>query len=105
MPTHLGGLQEVWSPVNTLDSACQVNSYSATAASPCDQRRKAPSVKGTRGLTCAREGIRTPNLLIRSFPLRLPKCISTVLVLRFFVSIERKSIPIGSHYVSRYLHG
>ena len=31
-----------------------------------EKRRKAPSVKGTRGLTCAREGIRTPNLLIRS---------------------------------------
>ena len=30
------------------------------------RERKAPGVKGTEGLTCAREGIRTPNLLIRS---------------------------------------
>ena len=29
-------------------------------------KRKAPGVKGTESLTCAREGIRTPNLLIRS---------------------------------------
>jgi len=28
-------------------------------------RRKAPGVKGTESLTRAREGIRTPNLLIR----------------------------------------
>jgi hypothetical protein len=32
----------------------------------CAERRKAPGVKGTESLTCAREGIRTPNLLIRS---------------------------------------
>jgi hypothetical protein len=31
-----------------------------------EKRRKAPGVKGTESLTCAREGIRTPNLLIRS---------------------------------------
>ena len=29
-------------------------------------KRKAPGVKGTESLTRAREGIRTPNLLIRS---------------------------------------
>ena len=68
-------------------------------------KRKAPGVKGTEGLSRAREGIRTPNLLIRSFPLRLPECISTVLVLRSFVSIERKSDLEGSHYVSVYLYG
>ena len=33
-------------------------------------KRKAPSVKGTRGLTRAREGIRTPNLLIRRYARR-----------------------------------
>ena len=31
-----------------------------------NKKRKALGVKGTKGLTRAREGIRTPNLLIRS---------------------------------------
>jgi hypothetical protein len=61
-------------------------------------RRKAPDVKGTESLTCAREGIRTPNLLIRSFPSRLPKRISKVLVLRSFVSFERESAPVRPPY-------
>ena len=34
------------------------------------KRRKAPGVKGTESLTCAREGIRTPNLLIRRYTRR-----------------------------------
>ena len=67
-------------------------------------KRKPPGVKGTESLTRAREGIRTPNLLIRSFSSRLSKRISKVLVLRSFVSIERKSIPVDSHYVSCYLY-
>jgi hypothetical protein len=62
-------------------------------------KRKAPGVKGTESLTCAREGIRTPNLLIRSFSSRLSQRISTVLVLRSFVCIERQRCPIDSHHV------
>ena len=44
-------------------------------------KRKAPGVKGTESLTCAREGIRTPNLLIRSqmlYPLSYARLFSFV---------------------------
>jgi hypothetical protein len=62
-------------------------------------------VKGTKGLTRAREGIRTPNLLIRSFSSRLSKRISKVLVLRSFALFKRKTVLSVSHYLSRYLYG
>ena len=44
------------------------------------RKRKAPGVKGTESLTRAREGIRTPNLLIRISLTRLPKRIRGFLV-------------------------
>jgi hypothetical protein len=62
-------------------------------------------VKGTESLTCAREGIRTPNLLIRSFSSRLSKRISKVLVLRSFVLFKRKTVLFVSLYLSCYLYG
>jgi hypothetical protein len=58
-------------------------------------------------LAGAPEGIRTPNLLIRSFYGRLSERISKVLVLRSFVSFvsfERKSVLFVSAYVLRYLY-
>ena len=45
------------------------------------RKRKAPGVKGAESLTCAREGIRTPNLLIRSqmlYPLSYARLCSFV---------------------------
>ena len=48
-------------------------------------KRKAPGVKGTESLTCAREGIRTPNLLIRSqmlYPLSYARLLNCVLRMR-----------------------
>ena len=55
-------------------------------------------------LAGAPEGIRTPNLLIRSFCGRLSERISKVLVLRSFVSFERESVLFVSAYVLRYLY-
>ena len=47
-------------------------------------KRKAPGVKGTESLTRAREGIRTPNLLIRRM-----KCVDAFCIQTFqpFVSL------------------
>ena len=55
-------------------------------------------MKGTKGLTRAREGIRTPNLLIRSFAQRLSRRISTVLGLRLSPGegAEKAGIPAGA---------
>lgn len=57
----------------------------------CSIIRKAPGVKGTRGLTRAREGIRTPNLLIRSLQTRLPKYIYNFLVFSPTAPLTSKS--------------
>jgi hypothetical protein len=59
-------------------------------------KRKAPGVKGTESLTRAREGIRTPNLLIRSSLTRLPKRIRGVLVFSKLFSFTLESFPIVS---------
>ena len=48
-------------------------------------KRKAPGVKGTESLTCARKGIRTPNLLIRSqmlYPLSYARLLNCLLRMR-----------------------
>ncbi len=61
-------------------------------------KRKAPGVKGTESLTCAREGIRTPNLLIRSqmlYPLsyaRLLNCVLRMRILQAFQEGEKLTI-------------
>ena len=62
-------------------------------------------MKGTEGLTCAREGIRTPNLLIRSFALRLSKRVSKFLLLRSFACFKRKSVLFVPSDLLRYLYG
>jgi hypothetical protein len=69
------------------------------------KRRKAPGVKGTESLTCAREGIRTPNPLICSFFLHLLTYVSNYLTLLIFVSFERESTAIVSRHLSCYLYG
>ena len=53
----------------------------------------------------APEGIRTPNLLIRSFARRLSERISKVLGLRSFAHFKRRSAPKGSQGFSLYLNG
>ena len=53
----------------------------------------------------APEGIWTPNLLIRSFSLRLSKRVSKVLVLCSFALFKRKIVLFVSHYLLRYLYG
>ena len=56
-------------------------------------------------LLCAPEGIRTPNLLIRSFALRLSKRVSKFLLLRSFAFFKGKSVLFVSSDLLRYLYG
>ncbi len=67
-------------------------------------KRKAPGVKGTESLTCAREGIRTPNLLIRSqmlYPLSYARLLNYVLRMRILQAFqEGEKLTISSLFSS-----
>ena len=56
-------------------------------------------------ILCAPEGIRTPNLLIRSFALRLSKRVSKFLLLRSFACFKRESVLFVPSDLLRYLCG
>ena len=56
-------------------------------------------------LLYAPEGIRTPNLLIRSFALLLSKRVSKFLLLRSFACFKRKSVLFASSDLLLYLYG